>query len=109
MAAESAALVDDQIKSFLRNTLKNPCYGVAKCYAFGSVVGLYPTRDVDIIIQFGSSKPGQVRLYRDRLRNIESLFQEFHDRKRHVQTFLSTENEALHRFLDDAGVHERIT
>ena len=108
MAAEIAASVDDQMKSFLRNSLKNPSYGVAKCYAFGSVVRLDPTRDIDIIIQFDTSKPRQVRIYRDRLRKIETLFQEFHDRKLHVQTFLCTENEALHRFLNDAGAHERI-
>ena len=108
MAAESFASVDDQMKSFLRNVLSNPSYGVAKCYAFGSIIRLYPTRDVDIIIQFESSKPIQVRIYRDRLRNVESLFQEFHDLKLHVQTFLRTENEALHRFLNDAGAHERI-
>ena len=96
------------MKSFLRNALNDPWYGVAKCYAFGSIVGQYPTRDVDIIIQFDSSKQGQVRAYHDRLRNIESSFQEFHGRKLHLQTFLSTENEALHRFLNIAGPHERI-
>ena len=108
MAAESAALVDDQMKSFLRNALSYPHYGVAECYVFGSVVGQYPTRDVDIIVRFDSSRPGRVRTFRDRLRNIESKFQEFHSLKLHVQTFLSAENEALHRFLDNAGVHERI-
>ena len=108
MAVDSAALVDDQMKSFLRNALGNPHYGVAESYAFGSVVGQHPTRDVDIIIRFDSSKPGRVRTYRDRLRIIESNFQEFHGLKLHVQTFLSAENDALHRFLDDAGVHERI-
>ena len=108
MAAESDALVDDQIKSFLRNALSDPRYGVAKCYVFGSVVRQYPTRDVDIILQFDSSKRGRVRTYRYRLRDIESSFQEYHSLKLHVQTFLSTENEALHRFLNDAGLHERI-
>ena len=108
MAAEKTALVEGQIKSFLRNALSDPCYGVAECYAFGSVVGRYPTRDVDIIIQFDSSKARQVRIYRDRLRRIEGLFQDFHDLKLHLQTFLSTENEALHRFLNRAGTHERI-
>ena len=108
MAAESAALDDEQMKSFLRNALRDPWYGVAKCYAFGSVVGQYPTGDIDIIIQFDSSKQDQVRTYRDRLRNIESNFQGFYDLKLHVQTFLSAEDEALHRFLNDAGVHEQI-
>ena len=96
------------MKSFLRNALSNPWYGVAKCYAFGSVVGKYPTRDVDIIIQFDSSKRGRVRNCRDRLRNIERSFQEFHGLELHVQTFLATENEALHRFLNDAGQHQRL-
>ena len=105
MDAASAASVDDQMKSFLRNALSNPWYGVAKCYAFGSVVEQYPTRDVDIIIQFDSSKQRQVRTYRDRLRNIERSFQEFHGLDLHVQTFLSAEDEALHRFLNDAGMH----
>ena len=108
MATESANSLDYQMKAFLRNSLGNPSYGVAKCYAFGSLVRLYPTRDVDIIIQFDTSKPRQVRTYRDRLRKIETLFQEFHDRKLHVQTFLCSENEALDRFLNDAGEHERI-
>ena len=57
MIAASDDLVDDRMKSFLRNTLANPWYGVAECYAFGSVVGIYPTRDVDIVIQFVSSEP----------------------------------------------------
>ena len=108
MAAESAASVDNQMKSLLRNTLINPWYGVAKCYAFGSVVGQYPTRDVDIAIQFDSSRPGQIQIYRDRLRSVEGMFQEFYSLKLHVQTFLSNEDEALHTFLNDAGMHERI-
>ena len=94
--------------SFLRNTLRNPCYGVAKCYAFGSVVAQYPTRDVDIIIQFDSSKPGEVNMYRDRLRKVESLFQQHHKLSLHVQTFLCTENEALNRFLIKADVYKCI-
>ena len=100
--------MDDRKKSFLRNALKDPLYGVTRCYVFGSVVGQYPTRDVDIIIQFDSSKQNRVRTYRDRLRSIESSFQEFHGPKLHVQTFLSDEDEALHRFLNKAGMHERI-
>ena len=106
LAAEIAASEDGEIKSFLRNTLANPHYGVTKCYVFGSVVGQYPTRDVDIVIQFGSSKPGQVRVCRDRLRSIERLFKEHHDRMLHVQTFLCTENEDLDRFLIKAGANE---
>ena len=108
MAVESAVWVDDQIKSFLHNALSNPWYGVAKCYAFGSIVGRYPTRDVDVVIQFDSSKQGRVRICRERLRSIESSFQEFHCLKLHVQTFLLAENEALGRFLNKAGFHERI-
>ena len=108
LAAESTTLVDDQMKSYLHNALRDRRYGVAKCYAFGSVVGQYPTRDVDIIIQFDSSKRHRVRTYRHRLRDIESSFHEFYGLKLHVQMFLSTENEALHRFLNDAGQHERI-
>ena len=108
MAVENAVWVDDQIKSFLHNALSNPWYGVAKCYAFGSIVGRYPTRDVDVVIQFDSSKQGRVRICRERLRSIESSFQEFHCLKLHVQTFLLAENEALDRFLNKAGFHERI-
>lgn len=108
MTNANDAFVDDRMKSFLRNTLSNPWYGVAKCYAFGSVVRLYPTRDVDIVVQFDSSEPKQVRIYRDRLRKIERLFSEHHALELHLQTFLSAENEHLHRFLDDAGAHERI-
>ena len=108
MVTEIDASADDRMKSFLRNALSDPCYGVAKCYAFGSVVGQYPTRDVDIVIQFDSSEQGQVRTYRDRLRSVESRFQEFHGLVLHVQTFLSTEDEALDIFLDYAGLHERL-
>ena len=108
MVTESATSVDDQMKLFLRNALGNPSYGVAKCYAFGSVVRSDQTRDVDIIIQFDSSKRARVRACRDRLRTIESRFHEFYDLKLHVQTFLSGEDAALDRFLDDAGQHERI-
>ena len=108
MIAESVASMDDRMKSFLRNTLINPWYGVAKCYAFGSVVRQYPTRDVDIIIQFDSSQRGRVRTCRERLRNIERSFQEYHGLALHVQTFLFAENEALDRFLKNAGQHERL-
>ena len=71
MTEKSSASLDDQMKSFISKSLSNPQYGVAKCYAFGSVVRRDPTRDVDIIIQFDSSKPRQIRHYRDRLRNVE--------------------------------------
>ena len=108
MTTANDAFLDDRMKSFLRNTLTNPWYGVAECYAFGSVVRLHPTRDVDIVVQFDSSDPRQVRLYRDRLRKIERLFHEHHTLKLHVQTFLSAENEYRRRFLNDAGAHERI-
>ncbi len=106
--ADSTVLKDDQMKWFLKNSLSDSSYGVAKCYAFGSVVGHYPTRDVDVIIQFNTSNKGQVRIYRDRLRNIESNFQEFYHVMLHVQTFLSTDDEDLAKFLDDAGRHERL-
>lgn len=105
---KSIALMDDQMKAFLNNTLKNPVYGVARLFVFGSVVALHPTRDVDIIIQFNSSKPNEVRTRRDRLRNIESLFQEFYGLQLHVQMFLSSQNEALSKFLNVAGAHEQI-
>ena len=108
MSAEVAASVDDRIKSFLHNSLVDSYYGVATCYAFGSVIGQYPTRDVDIIIQFDSSKQHEVRIYRDRLRSVEIRFQDFHGLQLHVQTFLSGENEALHSFLGVSGMHERI-
>ena len=108
LTANSAASVDSQMKSFLRNSLSEPCYGVAKCYVFGSVVQQYPTRDVDVIIQFNSSTQDNVRINRDRLRSIESKFREFHGLGLHVQTFLSCENEALRSFLGKAGVHERL-
>ena len=108
MAAESAASADEKIKVFLRNSLSDSSYGVAKCYAFGSLVGQYPTRDVDIIVQFDSSKPRQVRIYRERLREVESNFQEFRSLKLHIQTFLSSEDAAIETFLNKAGVHECI-
>ena len=108
MAADSAAWRDDQMKSFLCKSLSEQLYGVAKCYAFGSVVGRYPTRDVDIVVQFDSSKQGPVRISRERLRNIESSFQEFYGLKLHLQTFLFDEDNALDRFLNRAGEYERI-
>lgn len=108
MIDESAASVDDRIRSFLRNSLSDPSYGVAKCYAFGSVVRSDPTRDVDIIIQFDYSERSRVRACRNRLRNIETSFEEFHGLKLHIQTFLSNENAALDEFLIVAGQHERL-
>ena len=108
MAANGAAWRDDQMKLFLCKSLKDPCYGVAKCYVFGSVVRRHPTRDVDIVVQFDSSKQGPVRTYRERLRNIESSFREFYGLKLHLQTFLFDEDDSLDRFLDHAGAYERI-
>ena len=78
---------DERMKSFIRNSLSEAWYGVARCYGFGSVLGEYPTRDVDIIIQFESSEPRSVRQYRQRLRAVESGFRELHDRNLHIQTF----------------------
>ena len=63
MVEETAASVDDRMKSFLCNSLSRPSFGVAKCYAFGSVVRSDPTRDVDIVIQFDSSNRRHVRSY----------------------------------------------
>ena len=108
LVAESAASVDDRMKSFLCNSLSNPSFGVAKCYAFGSVVRSDPTRDVDIVIQFNSSKRRHVRSYRERLRSVENRFREFHGLELHVQTFLFYENAALDEFLSIAGEHEQI-
>ena len=108
MAAKSASSKDEQMKSFLRNALRDPHYGVAKCYAFGSVVGQHPTRDVDIIVQFESSEQRPVRTYRARLREVERNFREFYRTEIHLQTFLFAEDEALNQFLDDTGAHERI-
>ena len=106
MTALTTASVDDQMKSFVRNNLRDQRYGVAKCYVFGSVLGQYPTRDVDIIIQFDSSNPGRIRTYRDRLRNVESSFREFYNLHLHVQVFLSVEDEALYEFLNGIGLKE---
>ena len=108
MEADSASSEDAQMKSFLRNTLGDSCYGVEKCYVFGSVIKRHPTRDVDVIVQFDSSKPGRVRACRDRLRDVEGLFQDFYGLKLHVQIFLCTEDEALYNFLQRAGNHERL-
>ena len=108
IAAESAITVDNQMKSFVRNTLINPSYGVIRCYAFGSIVRYDPTRDVDIIVQFDSANPKRARICRDRLRDVETSFFEFYNLKLHVQTFLSVENEALDRFLNTADSHERL-
>ena len=106
--AESAASVDDRFKSFLRNSLSNSSYGVAKCFAFGSVVRSDPTRDVDIVIQFKSSKRRHVRSYRENLRSVEQKFREIYGRELHLQTFLSDENASLGEFLSVAGEHEQI-
>lgn len=99
---------DERMKSFIRNSLSESWYGVTRCYGFGSVLREYPTRDVDIIIQFDSSEPQSVRRYRQRLRAIESGFRELHNRNLHIQTFLLSEDEALDCFLNKAGAHERL-
>ena len=97
------------MKSFLRNALQEEWYGIKRCYAFGSIVGGYQKRDVDIIIQFDSSQEREVRARRDRLRRLEGEFEEFYQGLGlHVQTFLSTEDDALQDFLGVAGAHERL-
>ena len=108
LATELEASADEQMKLSLRNALIDPSYGVAKCYAFGSVVRDYPTRDVDVVIQYNSSERSSVRKSRKRIRHVESSFEEFHGLRLHVQTFLSDENKVLADFLADAGKYERI-
>ena len=108
MAADISDFKDERIKCFLRNALDIPSYGIEQCYAFGSVVRQDPTRDVDIIVQFGSSHQGTVRKCRERIIDVERTFHEFYDLKLHVQTFTSSERESLRSFLDKAGTHERL-
>lgn len=108
LTGNSATSADNRMKSFLRNALTDASYGVAKCYAFGSVVRQYPTRDVDIIIQFDSSEPHRIRAYRDRLKYIETIFHGFHGRRLHLQMFLSSQDETMDKFLQVAGSHERL-
>ena len=104
----NADLIDTHIQSFFRNCLQDQWYGIAKCYAFGSVVGKYPTRDVDIVVQFDSSVEREVRNYRGRMRTIERNFQGMYNLNIRLQTFLSTEDEAVQSFLGKAGVYQRL-
>ena len=108
MEAEGTAWEDNQMKIFLRNALRDPWYGVHRCFLFGSILGQYPTHDVDIIIQFTSSQEGDVRTYRKRLRMIEKEFREFYDLELHIQTFLSSEDAHLDDFLNNLGTHDII-
>lgn len=108
LALQTTKLRDDQMKSLLRSAMRNPWYGVSKCHAFGSIVRDYPTRDIDVVIQFNTSERKQVRIYRNRLRSFESTFRETYRQNLHVQTFLSEETAALQRFLNRAETHERL-
>lgn len=108
MESQSANERDIRMKNFLRNVLSNPWYGIAQCYAFGSVVAHYPSRDVDIIVQFDSSTERRVRTLRGRLRQVEQLFHEHHQTRLHPQFFLGNEDESLANFLVRAGNHERL-
>ena len=108
MVADIAASKDDRMKSFLQNALGSPFYGIAECYVFGSVVRRDPTRDVDIVVKFDTTEEGLTRIYRDRIKNIEENFKEFHDLELHLQTFLSDQDENVRNFLKVAGEHERI-
>ena len=108
LATGIANSLDDQMKQFLQSCLANPEYGVYRCFVFGSVIGKYPTRDVDVIVQFNSFKESQIRLYRGRLRKVESSFHEFYKLKLHLQTFVSIENDELDGFLNDTGLYEQI-
>ena len=108
MEAEGTAWEDVQMKIFLRNALRDPWYGVRRCFVFGSILGKYQTRDVDIVIQFASSQEGEVRSYRKRLRMIEKEFRELYNLELHLQTFLSSEDAYLDDFLNDIGTHDSI-
>ena len=108
MVADTAASKDDRMKSFLRNALASPHHGVAECYVFGSVVRRDPTRDVDIVIKFTTADEGLTRIYRERIRDIEKNFKEFHDLNLHLQTFLFDQDDNVCNFLKVAGEHERI-
>lgn len=108
MLTDKTRSLDSRMMSFLRNSLGDPRYGVAKCYAFGSVVRQDPTRDIDVVIQFTSSKQRRISIYRKRVRDIENSFQAHYNRKLHIQTFLSDEDEALQRFLIRTGTHKLI-
>lgn len=108
MATASADARDADLKAFLTNVLTDPCYGVERCYLFGSVTKQYPTGDVDIVIQFTTSEQGQLLAYHGRLREVERSFRDLYDSKLHVQRFLSSEATALQLFLDDTDGYEQI-
>ena len=107
LAMEHAVSVDGQVKLFISKSLAETRYGVAACYAFGSVVREYPTRDVDIVIGFNSSDQRQIRTYRNRIRELELTFSEVFQLTLHLQTFLDSECDQLLEFLAKAGDHEQ--
>lgn len=107
MAVERAVSVDAQIRLFLSKSLTEDSYGVAGCYAFGSVVREDPTRDVDIVIGFNTSDPKRIRSHRQRLREVEHTFGDIFHLTLHLQTFLDSEHDQLLEFLAKAGDHEQ--
>ena len=108
LEAELAESADQRLKRFLGNSLSQAAYGVARCFAFGSVVRDHPTRDVDVVIQFSTSNPNEIRLNRQRLREVERSFNQVYGHRLHLQMFLRSEDEELQDFLTRAGDYERL-
>ena len=113
-AAEDQASIivlakDKKIIGVLQKLLGDRFIGVSQCYLFGSVVHRHPTRDVDAAIQFSSSKPRSVQRYRKRLYTAERQFETLCEGlPLNLTLFLSSEEDALHEFLQCAGQDKRI-
>jgi hypothetical protein len=97
---------DGSIKQWLRATLSNPKLGVIFAAAFGGLVAMYPTRDVDVLVQLGDAIDHTLRKRVLAIKRLSIHFEDAYHMPLHVQFFSFAEADALREFVKRAGAIE---
>lgn len=97
---------DAVIKRWVKNELGKPEFGVKFAAAFGSITGSYPTRDIDIVVQFDDASDQVIRKKAAGLQALGKVFEAEFNLPLHLQLFLETETNDLVGFARRAGAIE---
>lgn len=98
-----AAAQDTTIKDWLRQQLSRAEFHIRLAAVFGSVTRAYPTRDVDVVVQFRPASDHRIRKLGLRLNDLGRTFEAEFSLPMHLQRFASTETAELLGFATRAG------